>query len=286
MASGQPPPVAVEEKQRHDAQHQHDLIVFGHVDDAQRRAGHLGRDALDHLLVGVVAGRKVKRRLAQLDGRDEDKAQQKARHQRHGAGGGLDDLADMEGAGRQIKAHRHQQHQRLVGHHLDHLAPRAQRRKRRGIAGGGHDQEHVGRRKQKRAHEDVRPREQHRARNGKEHKIAQVQQHLHAVDRDHLLGEQLAQVVIRLQQRRARAALHAGGNFAVQPVQQHAGGRGQHQVGNDRNNRQHHTAPPMITQSMTTSTPVATMTDGRISRRMPNSNRRYQLLRYRCSGSP
>src|SRR5699024_12813393 len=56
---------------------------------------------------------------------------------------------------------------------------------------------------------------------------------------------------------------------------------GQHQVGNDRNNRQHHTAPPMITQSMTTSTPVATMTDGRISRRMPRSEEHTSELQSR-----
>ena len=83
----------------------------------------------------------------------------------------------------------------------------------------------------------------------------------------------------------ALPALHAGRQPAVQPVQQCAGQRGQQQV-QDHTDSLHHNAPPITMHSMTTSVPAETMTDGRISRRMPNSKRIYQLLRYKCSGSP
>ena len=64
-----------------------------------------------------------------------------------------------------------------------------------------------------------------------------------------------------------------------------AGQRGQQQI-EDHTDSLHHTAPPITMHSMTAITPAETITDGRISRRRPNSKRRYQLLRYRCSGSP
>jgi hypothetical protein len=74
---------------------------------------------------------------------------------------------------------------------------------------------------------------------------------------DDLLGEKLSDVVKRLQQRRADAALHPSRNFPVEPVEQTADQRRQQNVRGYADYFFNHKTPPITTQIMMISTAAA-----------------------------
>ena len=70
----------VYDEESHNAQQKNLFVILSDFHNGQGGAGHLRGETLYHLLVRMVAGGQIKRRFAQLDGRDEEKTQEHSRH--------------------------------------------------------------------------------------------------------------------------------------------------------------------------------------------------------------
>ena len=191
---------------------------------------------------------QVEGRLAQLDGEDEEHAQE---HEPDGANDRvveLEHLGHVEGARGLEEGHGHEQHHGLVAHHLQRLAGRADLGvgAARGI--GGHDEEQARQRDDEHAQKQVAAGVEDAAGDEREQQRAGHVDAFHGVDGDALLLEELAHVVVGLQKRRPHAALHAGRDDAVETGQEAPDDGACHgeQEGADECRKQSHEITPFL----------------------------------------
>ena len=192
----------------------------GHL--GQRAAAHLGGDALDNLLMRVMRVRKIERRLAQLDGKHREQREENGRAV-HDDGGRLPRHGDgIEAVGGKVQTHAHQQNGGLVAHDLQQLAVGADLRKRALRRGGRQHHKDRSERNHESAQQRVGARHKDAAaHHGKDERARHVGI-VHGVYAGRGLAQQLGNVVERLQQTRAHAALHASRKLTVKTVDQAA----------------------------------------------------------------
>ena len=195
------------------------------LDLRQRAAAHFGRHALHELLVRVVAVRQVERRLTQLNGKHEHKRQECGNaHDDHGKADGRD-ARNIEGAQSQEHAHGNEEHRGFIGHDLQRFAVGANLGIRRARRIRGHDEEQRRKRDEEDAHQEVAACEEHAAADNREHEREGDVGAFDGVHAHVVFLDELAHVVIGLQQRRSNAALHASRDFTVETCE-HAANHG------------------------------------------------------------
>ena len=164
--------------------------------------------------------RDVERRLAELDREDEHEPDECGNREHDDRQVDHEHLAHHERVHRHVETHGHEQHHRLVRHDLNGLARRADF----GIGAArricGHDEEQGRHGDDESAHEQVIAREEDASRERREDERARHVHAIDAADRDVVFLQKLAHVVIRLQQRRSHAPLHAGGDDAFEACEQ------------------------------------------------------------------
>ena len=196
------------------------------LDQGQRGAGELGGQALDQLLVAVVRGREVEGRLAQLDGEDEEDADQHAGQPDHRLPAGLDQVVDVEAAGDVKEAEGAEDQHRLAGQHLHQLALGADVAVRAVGRVGAEDQEDAADGEGEDGQQEVATGEEDAAGGYGEDQEAEDVEVLLEIDRQVALLQQLGDIPEGLGDRRADPALHAGGEDAVGAGKQAAEDRG------------------------------------------------------------
>ena len=164
--------------------------------------------------------RKIERRLAQLDGKHREQRKKNGRAV-HDDGGRLPRHGDgIKAVGGKVQAHTHQQNGGLVTHDLQQLAVGANLRKRALRRGGRQHHKDRSKGNHKSAQQRVGARHKDAAaHHGKDERARHVGI-VHGVYAGGGLAQQLGNVVEGLQQTRSHAALHAGGQLAVDAVNQ------------------------------------------------------------------
>ena len=166
--------------------------------------------------------RKVKRRLAQLDGKHREQREENGRAV-HDDGGRLPRHGDgIEAIGGEIQAHAHQQNGGLITHNLQQLTIGANLGKRALRRGGRQHHKDRGEGNHKGAQQRVGTRHKDAAaHHGKDERTRHVGI-VHGVYAGGGLAQEFGNVVERLEQARTHTALHAGRKFAVNAVDQAA----------------------------------------------------------------
>ena len=164
--------------------------------------------------------RKVKRRLAQLDGKHREQREENGRAV-HDDGGRLPRHGNgIEAVGGKVQAHAHQQNGGLVTHDLQQLTVGADLGKRTLRRGGRQHHKDRGERHHKSAQQRVGARHKDAAaHDGKDERARHVGI-VHGVYAGRGFAQELGNVVEGLQQTRTHTALHAGRKFAVNAVDQ------------------------------------------------------------------
>ena len=152
--------------------------------------------------MSMMRSRDVEWGLAQLDREDEQEADERRPNQSDDRHIQLERISHVERVGCHEEAHGHEQNHRFVRHDLERLAPSADLGIRATRAVRGHDEEQSSHRDDKSAHEQIAAAEEDSTGKCSEDECAGHVDTVDAADRNVILVDEFADVVIRLEKQK------------------------------------------------------------------------------------